>query len=354
MTPRAKALTAAATPRLAPSGPTVSANDFKVLIGAFASLGYEPTELLTAINLTEQDVSEPDARVSCMVYETLVRAARQRRFIPNIALHLAMAVPIGAYPLLDYLVLTCDDVGAATRQLARYFQLIESPISYDVQEDDDPVRVVMNGSNPFGAEYSATLLVRHLRAEAEGLATAECVSFTHRPDDVEEFSRVLGCRVDAPASWTGVAFDRRNWNRPLRRRDPVLRRVLERHADEILSHHQATDGFIADVRRALASHITRGDVRVGSVARRLMTSPRTLQRRLAGEGVTFQALVEDSRKEAAAQYMSDNTMSICEIAYLLGYSEPAPFHRAFKRWYGVTPDVFRKTQSAAKDRATLV
>jgi AraC-like DNA-binding protein len=354
MTPRAKALTASATTASASGGPTVPANDLRVLIGAFKSLGYDSAELLAAINLTEQDLSEPDGRVSCAVYETLLRAALQRRFIPNIALHLGMSVPIGAYPLLDYLILTCDDVGSATRQLARYFQLIESPISYDVQEDDDPIRVVISGSNPFGAEYSATLMVRHLRAEAEGPATAECVSFTHRPDDAAEFSRVLGCRVDAPASWTGVTFDRRSWKRPLRRRDPVLRRVLEGHADEILSRHPTSNGFIADVRRALASQITRGDVRVGSVARRLMTSARTLQRRLADEGVTFQALVEDSRKEAAALYMSDNTMAISEIAYLLGYSEPAPFHRAFKRWYGVTPDVFRKRRVTSNDRITLV
>jgi AraC-like DNA-binding protein len=180
------------------------------------------------------------------------------------------------------------------------------------------------------------------------------VSFTHRPDDLAEFERVLGCPVKASASWNGVAFSRRSWRLPLRRRDPVLRRVLERHADEILSRHPRSNGFAADVRRALASQITRGDVRVDAVARRLMTSPRTLQRRLADEGVTFQALVEDSRKEAAALYMTDNAMAICEIAYLLGYSEPAPFHRAFKRWYGVTPEVFRKSKRASKDRVTLV
>jgi AraC-like DNA-binding protein len=73
-------------------------------------------------------------------------------------------------------------------------------------------------------------------------------------------------------------------------------------------------------------------------------SARTLQRRLADEGVSYQELLEDGRKEAAGRYLRDSTLAIGEVAYLVGYSEPAPFHRAFKRWYGVTPEVFRQKQ----------
>jgi AraC-like DNA-binding protein len=73
-------------------------------------------------------------------------------------------------------------------------------------------------------------------------------------------------------------------------------------------------------------------------------SARTLQRRLAAEGVSYQELLEDARKEAAGRYMTESTLAIGEIAYLVGYSEPAPFHRAFKRWYGMTPEAFRQKQ----------
>jgi AraC-like DNA-binding protein len=63
---------------------------------------------------------------------------------------------------------------------------------------------------------------------------------------------------------------------------------------------------------------------------------------LAAGGISFQQLLEDVRKQAARQRVAHSAMSICEIAYLLGYSEPGPFHRAFKRWYGETPQAFRK------------
>jgi AraC-like DNA-binding protein len=58
--------------------------------------------------------------------------------------------------------------------------------------------------------------------------------------------------------------------------------------------------------------------------------------------VSYQELLEDARKEAAERYISQSTLVICEVAYLVGYSEPAPFHRAFKRWYGITPEAFRQ------------
>ena len=69
--------------------------------------------------------------------------AQQERFTPNLALELARLTPIGAYPLLDYLVLTSDTVGAGVRQLARYFRLIGNPVVITVHEDVDPIRVEM-------------------------------------------------------------------------------------------------------------------------------------------------------------------------------------------------------------------
>lgn len=78
--------------------------------------------------------------------------------------------------------------------------------------------------------------------------------------------------------------------------------------------------------------------------RALNFSARTLQRRLAEEGVTFQALVDRALKDAASRYLGNANLAIGEVAYLVGFSEPAPFHRAFKRWFGVTPERFRQQQ----------
>src|SRR5262249_5327162 len=124
--------------------------------------------------------------------------------------------------------------------------------------------------------------------------------------------------------------------------DPALRTWLERQAAEILARLPA-DGDVRDeVRSVLSTQVTAGEVQIEVVARRLATTPRTLQRRLARAGTSFVALGADARKKAAETHLRDTTLSIAEVTYLLGYSEPAAFHRAFKRWHGKTPQAFRQ------------
>jgi AraC-like DNA-binding protein len=102
------------------------------------------------------------------------------------------------------------------------------------------------------------------------------------------------------------------------------------------------------VRRVLASRIAGGGAGIDAVARELATASRTLQRRLAAAGCSFQELVEMTRREAAERYLAASTLSIAEIGYLLGYSEATAFHRAFKRWHGRTPQSFRSEAAAAR------
>jgi len=59
-------------------------------------------------------------------------------------------------------------------------------------------------------------------------------------------------------------------------------------------------------------------------------------------------LVDDARREAAGRYLTESALAIGEIAYLLGYSEPAPFHRAFKRWHATTPEAFRSRHTEGR------
>jgi AraC-like DNA-binding protein len=142
------------------------------------------------------------------------------------------------------------------------------------------------------------------------------------------------------------------WRLPLRRRDPVLRQVLESQADAMLARMPARAGLALEVQRALSACIVGGDTRIATLARGLAMSGRTLQRRLTAEGASYHELLDEVRKEAAGRHISEPTLAIGDVAYLLGCSEPAPFHRAFKRWYGMTPDVFRQKQRSVAARTT--
>jgi len=356
MTRNANSLTKRATQAVnAGSTWTMPATDLRLTIEGLAGLGYDSRALLAAVGMSGIDLGDPDARVSCESFGQLLARAQQQHFTPNLALALARLTPIGAYPLLDYLILTSDTVGAGVRQLSCYRHLVGDPFAIIVNDRVDPIRVEMDGGpSPFNVEYTLSLMVLHFRKETEGRFAARSVHFQHEPDDAAAFERTFGCPVNTRATWNGITVPIEMWNVPLRRRDPVLRQVLESQANGILARLPKRTGVASDVQRALTMKVVGGDTRIGTVARDLAMSGRTLQRRLAEEGVSYQELLDEARKEAARRHVSEPALAICEVAYLLGYSEPAPFHRAFKRWYGMTPDAFRRARRSAPARSTAV
>ena len=97
----------------------------------------------------------------------------------------------------------------------------------------------------------------------------------------------------------------------------------------------------AAVARRLVEALPRGGGSQAAIARDLGVGDRTLQRRLAGEGTTFAALLEQSRRQLAEGFLRDQRLSASEVAFLLGYADPSTFFRAFKRWTGQTPQQFR-------------
>ena len=106
-----------------------------------------------------------------------------------------------------------------------------------------------------------------------------------------------------------------------------------------------------EVRSVLSNQLTTGDMRIAVAARRLATTPRTLQRRLSRAGTSFEAVCDDARRQAADAYLADTTLTIAEVTYLLGYSEPTAFHRAFRRWYGITPQAYRTSRGGRDPRS---
>jgi AraC-like DNA-binding protein len=347
MTAHANLLTARVKARNAASGSTLTlpAHDLRVFLDGLGRLGYDVDALLATAGLQPADLENPDARIPCGAYGAVLTQAQQERFTPNLALELARVTPLGTWPLIDYIVVTADTVEAGMQRLARYMRITGAPFSIDIRDDIEPIRVEMTTrSSPFAIEFDAALMVLHFRNETDGPFEA-ALSFQHALDDAAEFARILDCPVHPNATWSGISVAPQTWRLPLRRRDPVLRQVLEGHANELLARMPSRTGLALEVQRALASRVAGGDTRIESIGRDFGISARTLQRRLAREGVSYQKLLDDERKAAAGRFVAASTLAIGEIAYLLGYSEAAPFHRAFKRWYGRTPETFRKNAS---------
>jgi AraC-like DNA-binding protein len=334
------AMTGPANPLTRRATGTPTGRDLHVMLGGFERLGFDVAAMLAAAGLTRDALAEHDGMITVQECERFYSEAARQRTLPNLPLRLACEIPMGAYPLLDYLVLSSATVADGLRRLSRYLSLTSEAIAFDVEEDADATRIVYTKGADFAVEYAVALALRHLRDETDGRLTADYVTFTKPPDDPDEYARAVGCPVRA-AGWAGFVLSPAAWRMPMRRGDPVLCQVLEEQASSLANRRDADDGMVRAVRRALTNRLSGGDTTIAAVAKELATTPRTLQRRLSEEGWSFQTLVEDTRRRAAAHYLGNRSLSIAEVSYLLGFSEVAAFHRAFRRWHGCTPGEFR-------------
>ena len=94
-------------------------------------------------------------------------------------------------------------------------------------------------------------------------------------------------------------------------------------------------------RAVIIQHLPDGEPRRPKIATILGMSERTLHRRLAAEGTSFQRLLDDTRRELAQQYLGQKDVSLADTAYLLGFSDQSSFFRAARRWFGSSPGHFR-------------
>jgi len=241
-----------------------------------------------------------------MSIPALIGQAMRTRPTTNLGIKVAAQTPIGAFQLLDYLVVTCQKVSQVIRRLARYLRLSEAPFSVEIHDAEDPVRIVYVGiQDAFTAEFEIALAIFHLRREAESRLQPEYTCFAHTPDDLKEAEQLLGCPMRTQVPWLGFALSRQSWELPLRRRDAVLQSVLLRNADEIAARLPQPDDVVSDLRRILLSRLAQGDSNIESVARSMGTSVRSLQRRLTDRGSGYQDVLDSIRREAAGQYLSD-------------------------------------------------
>jgi AraC-like DNA-binding protein len=185
-----------------------------------------------------------------------------------------------------------------------------------------------------------------MRALLRGLTGApiEARSVTYpmpKPADAAVHEQWFRC----PVAWGGplfeITFEAGVLDRTLPRNDPRLFAYLAQQAERLRASLPQDDTATAQVRREVTALLPVGEPQQGPVAKRLALSARTMQRRLAAEGTTFAAIVEDVRRERAELLLADATLTASEVAFLLGFSEPAAFFRAFRRWTGETPQRWR-------------
>jgi AraC-like DNA-binding protein len=320
------------------------------MLTAMRAIGVDVDAVCAASGLSLSTLAERTDALPLGELVPVWRLATKQFGRGTLGLHVGVAMPHGT--LLDYLASASPNLRTGLGQLGRYIGLATRNIRWALLPRD------ADGLTSFEeqATYEPAAIPPQLREFGIALTTSRLrgwfdrepreIWFSHAAQGpLAEYERILGCPVRFERPHVALRFDDEALEAPARRHDPQLFRVLEAHAERVLAETPGTATFRERVRHAVVRCLREGEPGIASVAETLATSERSLQRRLQTEGVSFRDVVDEARHKLAVLYLGDESLSVTDVACLLGYSETAAFTRAFKRWTGRAPSLVRASRA---------
>jgi len=327
---------------------SVSVTLVRALVEDLARAGADTDAYLAAAGLDPSLLEDPGARIDDDHYDRLHVQALDLTGDPALGLHLAERARLGAFSVVGMLSAHCRTIRHAVEMFARYRRLLSDvdPPSLIEREDDAILTChFVRGSergDRLRAEYGVTALIRIAQAALGMTESPRLVEFAHaEPSYAAEYQRVLACPVLFDRSAVRIHLDRALLDRPQILADRDLFHLLQSRAVTDMAALAAPPPMSVRARAVIVEHYDSTRPAMEDVARRLGISARSLRRRLHDEGRSFADVVDDALAELARHLLMDPALTIQEIAERLGFSEPSAFHRAFKRWTGLTPGQFR-------------
>lgn len=178
---------------------------------------------------------------------------------------------------------------------------------------------------------------------------AQELRFQHaQPKNVQTFRDFFNCEVLFDQPKTESVFDPRHLDLQAMDSDPKMRKLMEEKANAILAKLTPEDDLIESLRSYLMPFLPQVMPTLKEASEHLNVSSRSLQRRLSQRGLSYQAVIDELKCEAAKTYLTKSEYSFLDVALLLGFADQSSFNRAFKRWTGKTPTQFQKELESDK------
>jgi len=327
----------------------VAGSYLQPLIEAAAARGVAPDALARAAGLADDALTPLPESLAAEDYVRLLDSGAQLAADPHFGLHVGERVKLGTYNVYGLILLSCRDFGQALQQTLRYEGLAHDLGRSDLSVDGALAEYRWHSNIRPASRHLAESVFAGIRVFGNWLAGTPLppapVAFTHAaPDDCSEHLRIFGAAVSFGAEVNCARFDAALLAWPVPNADVSLYPVLQQHAERLLREKlraEADGGIVAQVRASIVKNLAQDQVRLPSIAQELGITQRTLQRKLSEFHVSFQQVLDQTRRELALDYLQQKQLSIMEIAFLLGYQEQSSFNHAFKEWTGVNPGAYR-------------
>ena len=325
-----------------------SINTISVLANFLSTQGIEIDSILSGCKFTKDDLNDPVMRITpeqeLDVFRNVIKLSPE----PHIGLVLGDQFHIGVNGHLGVAAMLSDTILDALHLVSQYMELTLTFFQYTLFVKDGVAiakmkeLVELNDLRRFVCEREF-VSVQRMTADLLGIpVSCNEVHFAYpKPDYGDYYEECFNCPVVFNAKEHMVLFDEQLLNRPLPKANPMMRKSLEqeciRLSNSLKEYETISNRIGLEIRNE-----EEGFPSIETLAQRLNMSSRTLRRRLASEGTSYQAILTESLKIKAINLLTTTDLSIEDVAVKLGYSDVPNFYPAFKRWTGRTPNEYRK------------
>jgi AraC-like DNA-binding protein len=329
---------------------SISLDVARLLLKYAVGLGIDTDAVCRCMGLDivtlQQDLG---GRMAAKTFDALWAEVAGRANDPWLGLHFGEAIPgFSSGHILMGMMLNCSTLEEALARFCRYHGLLSDGAVPELRVEGDDV-VFHLQPVPTEQTYYPEAVLAMLTVIVQRLTESQVqpieVRLTHsQPADLTEHRRIFNARLLFAQPCAGMVFKREALRTAIFLANPILLDALERVARSMVSQPPSPTTWTVRTGGIMAQLLLRGEApRLPIVARELAMSPRHLQNKLRAEGTSFQALLDTERKRIALNCLSQTEMTLCEIAFLLGFSEQSAFNHAFRRWTGGAPGDFKIT-----------
>ena len=294
-----------------------------------------------------RDLGDPVARIPSLLVRTLVRATIERTGDQALGLRAGECIESNDFGMMGLAARNSPNLRWALLCVARFIPLLDDDLEATLLEGREhfvwQLRNLAPRPLPAVNDFQLASALVGIRAFAGKHVTPLEVHVRHAaPTTAEGYKRLFSVPVRFNARENALIFDRRLLESPIASANVAMFPVFEEQASEELKHLPALEATRERLRLLLRRRLGSGDVDIVSIARELQTSASTLRRRLAEQGTTYRAVLDQVRRDLALARIVDSRIDVGELAFGLGFSTPSGFARAFRRWTGVAPLAYRE------------
>ncbi len=336
--------------RLSPALMPATLHTVAITVARMKMRGIPAASVLKDSGVTEADLKEPSRLVTHAQELVVFGNALALSGDPRLGLEIGAAMHIYSYGMLGYSMLVSSTLGEALACAEAFPLLLGSYFDVRVRVDGDEARItasdyhyrsdltVMNAEMCLASMWAIVRDV--LAAPVNPLAVTLALP---RPEHASAYPQYLGCEGRFDEAENALVFPEEWLARPLPLAEPVSHHMARDQCARLSSEWEAASGnpVVARALRLLHAEPRRFGT-AAALADALHVSERTLRRKLASAGTSFQDLLDRARQELARDFLSRTRLPVAEIAERLGYSEAASFRAAFKRWTGQRPVDLRR------------